>query len=151
MQNISFKNKSARMFSNGLLSVVMMLLFVVVANNGINAQSGLSKSNMPDPKSEVAVTAAKVGVELHPFNSWDKAKVKSVVTQRLALINIYTSNPQDLYRLVYYTNILEDMQYSVAPEITTVTRLITASTKINNSAITNQFIKNTYNDLINRF
>ncbi|MCO6462419.1 MAG: hypothetical protein J5I59_13530 [Saprospiraceae bacterium] len=151
MQNISFKTKSARMFSNGLLSVAVMLFFAFMANNSINAQSGLTKSNMPDAKSEVAVNASKLGVELFPFNTWDKSKVTSVVTQRLALLNMATDNPKELFKLVYYTNILEDLQFSVAPEVATVNRLITASVKVQNPAITSQFIKDTYNDLKNRF
>ena len=150
MQNISFKTKSARMFSGGLLSFAFMLLFAFAANNGLNAQSTATSGVFP-ANHEVSTTAARYGVQAANLDTWDNAKAIAVVKQQLAQLNPASTNPQDLYKLVYYQTMLEDLRYNVSPAVTSVLRLKTANGKVNNSSITLPFIRSVYNELTNKF
>ncbi|HMY85590.1 MAG TPA: hypothetical protein PLC76_11875 [Saprospiraceae bacterium] len=150
MQNISFKTKSASMFSGGLLSFVFMLLFALMVNNGLNAQATANSGVFP-ANHEVSTTAAKYGVQAANLDTWDNAKATAVVKQQLAQLNPASTNPQDLFKLVYYQTMLEDLRYNVSPAVTSVLRLKTANGKVNNSSITLPFIRSVYNELTNKF
>jgi len=150
MQNISFKTKRARMFSSGLMSLAFMLLFAFAANNGVNAQTTANGRVIP-ANHEVRTTAAKYGVQVANLDAWDHDKAASVVKQMLLQLNPASTNPRDLFKMVYYQTMMEDLRYSVSPAVTSVMRLSTANEKINGSEITPQFIKSVYDDLTSKF
>jgi len=150
MQNISFKTKRARKFSGGLLSFALMLLFAFVANTSMNAQTSATGGIFP-ANHEVSITAAHYGVQAANLDTWDNAKAATVVKQKLTQLNPASTNPQDLFKLVYYQTMLEDLRYHVSPAVTSVLRLKTANEKVNNSGITVLFIKGVYNELISKF
>ena len=150
MRNISFKTKRARMFSSGLMSLAFMLLFAFAANNGVNAQTTSDGGVIP-ANHEVRTIAARYGVQVANLDAWDHDKAVTVVKQKLAQLNPASTNPQDLFKLVYYQTMLEDLRYNVSPAVTSVLRLKTANEKVPGSAIAPQFIKDVYNDLTSKF
>ena len=150
MRNISFKTKKARMFSGGLLSFALMLLFVFAANMDMNAQTSPTGGVFP-ANHEVSITAARYGVQAANLDTWSTTKAISVVKQKLAQLNPASTNLQDLFKMVYYQTMLEDLRYNVSPAVTSVLRLKTANEKVPGSAIAPQFIKSVYNDLTSKF
>ncbi len=157
-----FKTKSVKKVFHGLLSCFLVMLFTM----SVNAQSSVN-GKYPAKNSEYVKTAEAYGVVLRPFNSWDVSKVKSVLEQQLAGLSPNSSSQIEKFKFVYYSFILNDLNYSVAPELSVVSQLRTADLKYGGKAdikelsktrghdtnlgVTKSDIQGIYNDLVSKF
>ena len=133
--------------SRFILSGVIMLLFVFLGQ-GVNAQS-LASGGVVSPKSEVGSIANGLGITVYAFNSWDLARVKSVLKTKFDQTGTGTS--LDRFKRAYYEMVNTEMSYDVAPQLSTIKMLSLVKQKVNDPSITDAVLRSIYNDLISSF
>ncbi|MCO6464197.1 MAG: hypothetical protein J5I52_08610 [Saprospiraceae bacterium] len=150
---------------HGLFSVLLVMLFSMTASAQTSANG-----KYPAGNSEIVKTADAFGIVLRPFNSWDNDKVKSTLEQKLAGVSYNSKDKTEVFKFVYYSLILNDLNYSIAPEISVVQQLVKTSQKVldgdavkailngrtkqsngSNVEDTKLLVQDIYNDLVSNF
>jgi hypothetical protein len=133
-----------------LLKTFLLLGFMVF----ISAISSAQLSTANGGKNPEFKTADAKGVKLYNLNSWNVANVTVALTNAKAAlepkINDGSATPVERYSYHYYSAILADMQYDIAPEILLLNKIEYAN-KLAGGSISKTDQQNVYNQIILSF
>ena len=119
-------------------------LNVQAQNGNVASAQGRQLSN----KHNASLIAQNLGITVHTLGGWDVNKVIQVLTDRLHSIDQNSSNPLVRFQYVYYASALQDVRdYSVAPEISLILRLIDAKVKIKQGGPSMSYLTSFYTNL----